>query len=141
MYHKNGNCDGRMVFGDSPFTSKAVVGYGKRPWYSQPWQGYNVTVTARYLTLFMDSPTTINEVVVYVVPPANRPASAEAPLAPQTPRPGPMMDTFLGVNGFVDDPVSRLSAVGSVREYQDWSWTEGTGDPGYPHALTKFEPT
>jgi hypothetical protein len=24
---------------------------------------------------------------------------------------------------------------------QDWSWTEGEGDPGFPHAANKFSPT
>ena len=51
------------------------------------------------------------------------------------------MRSFLGVNGFVDDPIERLSCVGAVREYQDWVWTEGEGDPGFPHAQNKFSPS
>jgi len=52
MNHHNGDCKGRMVFGDCPFTPLAVVAYGtKRPWYSTPWQGYNVSVTAREILI------------------------------------------------------------------------------------------
>lgn len=39
---------------------------------------------------------------------------------------------FIGVNAFIDDPLDKLSAIGNVREYHNWSWTEGNGDPGYP---------
>ena len=28
----------------------------------------------------------------------------------------------------------------SIREYHDWQWDEGEGDPCYPHAQTKFSP-
>lgn len=37
-----------------------------------------------------------------------------------TRRKAPLMRSFLGVNGFVDDPIERLVCVGAVREYQDW---------------------
>ena len=36
------------------------------------------------------------------------------------------MRSFLGVNGFVDDPVERLACVGAVREYQEWVSRERT---------------
>lgn len=91
---------------------------------------------AGYVAFYMDSPTAINEVVLYGTAVTPTPAPP-----PPVPHASPMMDTFIGVNGFVDDPVSRLCAAASVREYQDWSWTEGAGDPGFPHALTKFQPT
>ncbi|HEY8091171.1 MAG TPA: hypothetical protein VIF09_25080, partial [Polyangiaceae bacterium] len=45
---------------------------------------------------------------------------------------GRTMGYFLGLNGFIDDPTSLLSAIGNVREYHDWQWTEGNGDPSYP---------
>lgn len=37
-----------------------------------------------------------------------------------TRREAPLLRSFLGVNGFVDDPIERLVCVGAVREYQDW---------------------
>ena len=36
--------------------------------------------------------------------------------------------------------MSRINAVGVAREYHDWVWTEGKGDPGFPHALNKYSP-
>jgi len=38
------------------------------------------------------------------------------------------MRSFLGVNGFVDDPIERLVCVGAVREYQDWVRTQPLHD-------------
>ncbi len=43
---------------------------------------------------------------------------------------------FIGINAFIDDPLDKLSAIGNVREYHNWSWIEGNGDssyPGYPN--------
>ncbi|HEY4185976.1 MAG TPA: hypothetical protein VGP07_12960 [Polyangia bacterium] len=43
---------------------------------------------------------------------------------------------FVGLNGFPDDDRAKLSAVGNVREYHDWQWTDGNdaaGYPGYPN--------
>jgi hypothetical protein len=50
---------------------------------------------------------------------------------------GPLVQTFVGVNGFTWDSCpgaagstncspSPLNVAGSIREYTDWSWTEGT---------------
>jgi hypothetical protein len=54
---------------------------------------------------------------------------------------GPLMGDFIGVNGFIDDPVSLLAPIGNVREYHDWQWSEGNGDasyPGYPNNQNSF---
>lgn len=72
-------------------------------------------VTARYLSVRLYSPTNIFELVVY--------GTAAGPPPPPPPPPGPprkapLMRSFLGVNGFVDDPITRLNVVGAVREYQ-----------------------
>ncbi len=48
---------------------------------------------------------------------------------------------FIGVNAFIDDPTDRLAAIGNVREYHDWQWSEGNGDksyPGYPNNQNSF---
>ncbi len=48
---------------------------------------------------------------------------------------------FIGVNAFIDDPTDKLAAVGNVREYHDWQWTDGNGDtsyPGYPNNQNSF---
>lgn len=41
------------------------------------------------------------------------------------------MDQFIGANGFVDDPVDKLKAVGFLREYHNWGWDEGNWEAGY----------
>lgn len=54
------------------------------------------------------------------------------------------IDKFIGANGFVDDPVDNLKAVGFIREYHNWSWDEGNGDanyPGFPNNQIKFAPS
>jgi hypothetical protein len=38
---------------------------------------------------------------------------------------------FMGLNGFIDDDVDKLAAVGNVREYHDWTWNDGNGAAGY----------
>jgi hypothetical protein len=47
------------------------------------------------------------------------------------PAPHPIVSDFIGVNGFIDDPVDKLAAIGNVREYHNWSWCEGNGAAGY----------
>lgn len=42
------------------------------------------------------------------------------------------MEHFIGANAFIDDPIDKLKAVGFIREYHNWGWDEGNGDPNYP---------
>ena len=113
------------------------------------WCGWNMSyvagassVPARYLTLRLEAPTAIAELVFYgqkTRPQQPRtPGPASAVRAP--PRTAPLFRSFAGTNVFVNDPVSRINAVGVAREYHDWVWTEGKGDPGFPHALNKYSP-
>jgi hypothetical protein len=39
---------------------------------------------------------------------------------------------FIGLDGFVGDPPDWLAAIGNVREYHAWQWSEGNGNPTYP---------
>eukprot|EP00039_Didymoeca_costata_P008781 m.116386 g.116386 ORF g.116386 m.116386 type:complete len:798 (-) comp14229_c0_seq11:91-2484(-) len=120
-----------------PKTSITLTG---RPWWSVPWQGWNISVTARYLVFNMIQECSLNELVLYGSPVNGQ--GSPVPKSRENPYYRPvMMNNYLGVNGFVDDPTSRLNCVANIREYQDWSWTEGSGDPGYPHAKTDFEPS
>jgi len=51
------------------------------------------------------------------------------------------MDQFIGINAFIDDPIERIQVAGFVREYHNWAWCEGNGDPnypGYPNNQNKF---
>lgn len=56
------------------------------------------------------------------------------------------LSMLIGTNVFGWTPISNLTnSVGTVREYQDWSWTEGfgmsSGYPGYPNNQNRFECT
>ena len=44
---------------------------------------------------------------------------------------GPTVSDFFGLNAFIDDPKDKLAAIGNVREYHNWSWTDGNGASGY----------
>ena len=131
------------------YTQKTPSHPNPTPYWEKSWACFNITATARFVSIRLNSPTNIYELVFYGSPAASysnsqllgqKPALADG--AVHRRRRPPLMKSFLGVNGFVDDPVERLAAVaGAVREYQDWVWTEGQGDPGWPHALTKFEPS
>ena len=42
------------------------------------------------------------------------------------PPPPPLIGPFIGVNSFVTEPLARQNAAGSIREYHDWQWDEGS---------------
>lgn len=47
---------------------------------------------------------------------------------------------YVGMNGFVDDPIDILAIAGHVREYHNWRFNEpGKDYPGYPHNAIRFE--
>ena len=54
-------------------------------------------------------------------------------------------DEFCGINGFVNDPVYKLSEVaGILREYHRWSWDEGNENKnyeGFPNNRYAFAPS
>lgn len=55
---------------------------------------------------------------------------------------GTPVGAFVGVNAFIDDPLDKMKVAGVVREYHNWSWCEGNGDPsypGYPNNQLKFD--
>lgn len=54
------------------------------------------------------------------------------------------MEDFIGVNGFIDDPVDRLAAFDHVREYHQWQLDAGNQDPAYkgnPDDLLAWSPS
>ncbi|APR80874.1 Hypothetical protein A7982_06221 [Minicystis rosea] len=44
---------------------------------------------------------------------------------------GPTVDELFGLNGFIDDPVDKLAAIGNLRHYLNWSVCDGNGADGY----------
>lgn len=162
MYHRNGDAVATLeLFATSPFDAKPVWrqlvntsedAVTKKPvapppvctgWgWAQHWCGWNISKTeadapkGRYILLTLMAPASYFELVVY-----GKPYGAPSPPPPQPPPPQPpLMSNFIGINSFVTEPLSRQVVAGSIREYHDWQWDEGSGDPCYPHAQTKFSP-
>lgn len=116
-----------------------------KPLFSGPlseyrqWTTRKVVVTTRYLRLTFESPSAqVAEVVLYGT------ARGERTPAPPVPHPRVLMDSFVGVNGFIDDPVERIAACGHLREYHQWQWDEGNQDssyPGYPNHRLAWSPS
>jgi hypothetical protein len=59
--------------------------------------------------------------------------------------PSRTFDAFCGINGFVNDPIHKLSGVaGILREYHRWSWDERNENKdyiGYPNNRYAFAPS
>ncbi len=104
------------------------------------WQSLVLNRQSRFVMLRFRSPACrIAEVVLYG-------AALGAPIAPPQPVPHPPrpMQQLIGINGFVDDPLLRIRAAGSLREYHDWQWDEGNTDttyPGYPNNQYAWSPS
>ncbi len=39
----------------------------------------------------------------------------------------PLINEFIGVNAFNNDPIGKLNCAGFIREYHNWEWNEGMG--------------
>ena len=122
-----------------PYVSSWTVNESSQ-WRSQSWQGFNVTgsPTVKYLVIQMLKPSNLFEIVLYgkrQPSPQNRTVSVRK-------RQRPTMLEMMGVNVFADDPLERIVGLtGTVREYQEWVFTEGPSSPGFPHAQNRFSPT
>jgi hypothetical protein len=123
----------------TPFNWTALFTDGQTLYNS--WKTYTMPAgtQTRYLQISIASGAAIpTEFVVYGTP-LGTPVAPPNP-TPQTP---PVFEQFLGANGFIDDPIGRLEAVGYIREYHNWTWDEGNGGtyPGYPGNLNGFNPS
>ncbi|WP_269537521.1 hypothetical protein [Cerasicoccus fimbriatus] len=107
--------------------------------YTQPvymdWVIENVDVQSRYLRITNHEVNYApEEMVVY--------GSRLEPYQPEPAEIGhipPTMDRLIAVNGFHNDPLGRLQAVGSLREYHNWYWNDSnTLDPVYDGDELKF---
>ncbi len=104
------------------------------------WQSFMLNVDARFVMLRFRSPACrIAEFVLY----GNALGTPSIPPQP-TAHPPKVMQQLIGVNAFVDDPLLRIKAAGSLREYHDWQWDEGNTDttyPGYPNNQYAWSPS
>lgn len=104
------------------------------------WSSHQTAVSTRHLRLTFENPSAqIGEIAFYGI--ARGPRAAG-------PKPVPhrqaLMDSFIGINGFVDDPIERIAACGHLREYHSWQWDEGNQDsayPGYPNHRLAWSPS
>ena len=104
------------------------------------WVARKVSVRTRYLKLTFENPgAQIAEIILYATPHGPRPARPQPVRHEQC-----LMDSFIGTNGFIDDPIERLAACGFIREYHNWQWDEGNNDAnyaGYPEQQLAWSPS
>jgi hypothetical protein len=104
------------------------------------WSSHKAVASTRYLRLTFESPSAlIGEVLLYGTAREPRP-----PLPQAKPHTQALMESFIGINGFVDDPIERIAACGHLREYHSWQWDEGNQDasyPGYPNHRLAWSPS
>jgi len=104
------------------------------------WSSHKAVVSTRHLRLTFESPSAlIGEILLYGTAREPRP-----PLPQARPHTQALMESFIGINGFVDDPIERIAACGHLREYHSWQWDEGNQDPtypGYPHHQLAWSPS
>jgi hypothetical protein len=125
--------DSRDADAWKPLVVDELNGYRK-------WSSHRATVSTRYLRLTFENPSAqVAELALYGTAREPRPAPPQP-----TRRPQALMDFFIGINGFVDDPIERIAACGHLREYHSWQWDEGNQDPcypGYPHHQLAWSPS
>jgi len=104
------------------------------------WICRKTPVATRYIRLTFESPSAqIAEIMLY-----GEPRDEPAPTPQPVRRERPLIDTFIGLNGFVDDPIERIAAGGHLREYHNWQWDEGNTDTtyaGYPDHKLAWSPS
>lgn len=131
------DCDTLNIYTGDPssWTLKARVVLDR---YNE-WRNIALQDTSRFIMLKYRSPAVrIAEIVLYGLPLGSYPP----PLVPVA-HPRPRMDQFMGVNGFVDDPLDKIACTGSLREYHNWGWDEGNLDTtyqGYPYNQYAWNP-
>jgi len=88
-------------------------------WHARPLSN----VTTRYIRVNKDKGT-MPEIVVYGT--AQGDVAPPSPPAPQLYTPTRTVDQFAGANAFIDDPLDKMEALGTIREYHNWSWDEAS---------------
>ncbi|MBK8807939.1 MAG: hypothetical protein IPO21_15350 [Bacteroidales bacterium] len=117
LFDSNGS--GKIEFyGGTPFKWDTLSTYNQDQY--QKWKNMEVSISTRYVMLTIWEKNVVpEEIFIYgvlkqvntdVVIPVNRPKA--------------LMKDFVGLNGFIDDPVDVLAVGGFLREYHNWSFTE-----------------
>lgn len=104
------------------------------------WRAIDLNRESRFIMLRFRSPACrIAELVIY----GTALGSPSPPPVPEAHPPKPMHQ-LIGLNGFVDDPLLRIRAAGSLREYHNWQWDEGNTDTtyqGFPNNQYAWSPS
>ncbi|MEZ4886797.1 MAG: fibronectin type III domain-containing protein [Chitinophagales bacterium] len=109
------------------------------------WSEHDLTtgtpVTTRYIRVKLhNSQTRMSEIVLY----GTATEAIEVDETVETPHAFAAMDDLMGLNAFINDPLGRMQATSTVREYHQWRWDEGNLDntyPGYPANENAFNPS
>lgn len=108
----------------------------------QEWNAHPINVETRYVRVTLpENGLGMPEIVLYGTP--TGPIIKATPPEPH-PHQLPTMDELLGTNAFNDDDIKKLTVVGYVREYHNWDWDAGDGDPNtkpYPDNVVAFNPS
>lgn len=99
------------------------------------WNRHALDANSRYLRVTLAGGAAPREIVVYGTP-EGRPEPPPKPV----PHERPLMDHFVGVNGFIDDPIDILAVAGHIREYHNWVWDEDA-DSIYPDNANAWNPS
>ena len=103
------------------------------------WNQVDANVTTRFVKVSLNTKySKLFEIVLYGSPAGNIDEEPDPQWQAQ-----PTFDQFIGVNGFNNNPIDKLMAVGFVREYHLWLWNEGNEDrsyEGFPNNKNKFSP-
>ncbi len=104
------------------------------------WSSLSLEVKTQYLMIeFPSTKANISEIVLYGKALQTLPSPAQ-----KTYHKTPRFESLLGVNGLHNEPLEKLSCVGSVREYHNWQWDEGNEDStyeGYPNNQFGWNPS
>ncbi len=119
------------VFTGSPSTRSLLFNSNLQQYLT--WNCRQVNVKTRFIQVQVNEMGAVpEEIVIYgkkTGTDINEPAAVS--------HPKPLMKNFIGVNGFIDDPLEVSRAVNFVREYHNWGWNERNQDkirfsPAYP---------
>lgn len=101
------------------------------------WNQHSLNKKTQFIKIESHSSTLPLEVVLYGK------TAAKAPMtkASKQNRSYPLMESFIGINGFIDDPLNNIRVGGHLREYHNWRWDEGPKEASYPNNQNKWCPS
>lgn len=138
-FFKGARMSDMTVYTGEPFQWEEQIskpGGGSKNWITVP-----MNATTRYIRLHFDNGGLTTpafppyEIVLHGVANEER----EAPPEP-VPHGYALMDDFIGINAFIDDPFDKMAVAGNVREYHNWRWDE-VNISQYPNNVKSFNPS